>query len=103
MAMRHSLEEFVALRDMLRCLGLNVDTASALYGDDLGVIQHATIKESLLNKKHVAISYDKVCEAFSVGIIVPIKIASADSFADCLKKSLPIADHNRLINGLFYG
>ena len=99
MAMRHALEEFVSLRYMLRCLGVNVDTASAVYGDNLGIIQNATIKDSLLKKKHVTISYHKVREAVAVGIISPIKIASAEIFADCLTKSLPIANHNRLING----
>ena len=103
MEMRHAVEEFVALHYMLRCLGVNVDVASAVYGDNLGVIQNATIKDSLLKKKHVAISYHKVRESVAAGIIVPIKIASAENFADCLTKSLPIANHNRLINGLFYG
>ena len=42
-------------------------------------------------------------EEVAAGIIVPIKIALADNFADYLTKSLPIADHNRSINGIFYG
>ena len=88
---------------MLRCLVVNVDTASAVYGDNLGVIYNANIKDSLLKKNHVAVSYHKVRESVSAGIIVPINIASVDNFTDCLTKSLPIADHNRLINGLFYG
>ena len=88
---------------MLRCLGVNVDTASAVYGYNLGVIHNTTIKDTLLKKNHVSVSYHKVREAVAAGIIVPIKIASADNFADCHKKSLPIADHNWLINGLFYG
>ena len=103
MEMHHAVEEVVALRYMLRCLGVNVDTASAVYGDNLGVIQNATIKDSLLKKNHVAIRYHKVREAYSAGIIVPIKIASVNNFADCLTKSLPISDHNQLINGIFYG
>ena len=103
MVIRHAVEEVVALWYMLRCLGVNVDTASAVYGDNLGVIQNATIKDSLLKKKQVAIIYHKVREAVAAGIIVSIKIAPADNFADCLMKSLPIAYHNRLINGLFYG
>ena len=103
MTMSHAVEEVVALRYMLRCLGVNVDTASAVYRDNLGVIQNATIKDNLLKKKHVVISYHKVREAFAAGIIVLIKIASAENFADCLTKSLPVANHNRLINGLFYG
>ena len=103
MAMRHDVEEVVALRYMLRCLGVNVDTASAVYGDSLGVIQNATIKDSLLNKKQVAIRLHKVRELVAAGIILPINIASADNFADCLTKYLPITNHNWLINGIFYG
>ena len=101
--MLHAVEELAVLQYMLRCLGVNVDTASAVYGDNLGVIQNATINDSLLKKKHVAISYHKVRESVAAGIIFPIKISSADNFADCLTKSLPIANHNRLINGIFYG
>ena len=74
-----------------------------MYGDNLGIIQNATIKVSLLKKKHAVMIYNKVREAVAAGIIVPINIASAYNFMDCLKKSLPIANHNRLINGLFYG
>ena len=103
MAMRHAVEEVASLRYMLRCLGVRVDSASHVHGDNLGVIQNATIKDSLLKKKHVAISYHKVREAVAAAIIIPIKIASSDNYADCLTKSLPISDHSRLVNGLFYG
>ena len=101
--MHYAVEEVVALRYMLICLGVIFDTASAVYGDHIGIIQNVTIKDSLLRKKHVAIIYHKVRAAVAAIIIVPIRIASVDNFADCLIKSLPIADHNRLINGLFYG
>ena len=103
MVMFHAVEEVVALRYMLRCLGVNVDTSSAVYGDNLGVIQNDTIKDGFLKKKHVAISCHKVRETVAESITVPIKISFADNFADCLTKYLPIANHNRLINGLFYG
>ena len=91
----HSVEKVVALRYMLICLGVNVDTPSAVYGDNLGVIQNATIKDSLLKKKHVAIRYQKVREAVAAGIIIPINIASAENFADCLTESLPTIDNNQ--------
>ena len=34
MEMRHAVEEVVAIQYMLRCMGVNVDTASAVYGDN---------------------------------------------------------------------
>ena len=61
------------------------------------------IKDVLLKKKNVAIGYHKLCEAVAEGIIFQIKIASEENFAVYLTKSLPISDHNWLINGLFYG
>ena len=61
MAMHHAVEEVVFLWYILRFLGVNVDTASAVYGDNLGVIQNATINDSLLKKKHVTIKYHNVC------------------------------------------
>ena len=100
--MCHAVEEVFALRYMLTFLGVNVDTASEVYGDNLGVIQNATIKDSLLKKKHVDISYyHKVREGVAAGIIFPINISSTDNFSECLTKFLPIADHNRSMNGLF--
>ena len=101
--MRHAVEEVGSIHYMLRCLGVNVDVPSKVFGDNLGVIQNATIKDSLLKKKHVAISYHKVREAVAAGVIVPIKISSAYNFSDCLTKAPPIADHNRLVNSLFFG
>ena len=59
MTMRHAVKEVVALRYMLRCLGANVDTTSEVYRNTLGVVQNATIKNSLLNKKYSTISYHK--------------------------------------------
>ena len=103
MSMRHAVVEVVALWYLLIFFGVNVDTASEAYRDNLGGIQNATIKDSLLKKKHIAISYYKVHEAVAAIIIVTMKILSVGNFADCLTKSLPIADHNRFINGIFYG
>ena len=103
LATHHDVDEIFSLWYMLRCFGVNVDTASEVYWDNLGFIQNATLKYSLLKKKKFAMSYHKVCKAVAEGIIFLIKIASAGNFADCLTKFLPIADHNWLINGLFYG
>jgi Reverse transcriptase (RNA-dependent DNA polymerase) len=87
-AMRTGTEETISVRYMLRCLGVRVEHASYMFGDNLGVVQNATIKDSLLKKKHVAISYHQVREAAAAGIVHPIKIDSKDNYADLLTKSL---------------
>jgi hypothetical protein len=55
--MKTAVEELIAVRYMLRCLGVKVLHASLICGDNLGVIQNCTIKDSLLKKKHIAIAY----------------------------------------------
>jgi hypothetical protein len=88
--MQTGTEETISVRYMLRCLGVSECQACMnLFRDNLGIIQNATIKDSLLKKKHVAISYHRVQEATAVvGIMHPMKIDSKDNCADMLMKSL---------------
>ena len=57
----------------MRCLGVNIETASLLCGDNMGVIQNSTIEAGLFFLKHVAISYHKTREASASGTVHPIK------------------------------
>ena len=70
-AMRAAVEETKSLRYMPRCLGIPLEGPSYLYGDNLGVIQNASIPEADLKKKHVAISYHVVRESVATGIWPP--------------------------------
>ena len=72
-AMKTSVEETIAIRYMMLCLGFNVETASLLCGDNMGVIQNSTIKLSLFLNKHVEILYHKTCEVAASGTLHPIK------------------------------
>lgn len=102
-AMRTAVEELISVRYMMRCLGMKVEYASLLFGDNLGVVQNATMKESLLKKKHVAISYHKVREAAASGIVHPLKIDGKYNFADvCTKAQTNIVFHT-LCGGVMYG
>ena len=102
-AMRTGTEETISVRYMLRCLGVLVEHASFMFGDNLGVIQNATIKESLLKKKHVAISFHRVREATAAGIVHPMKIASQDNISDLLTKSLSERIFCTLVGMISYG
>jgi hypothetical protein len=102
MAMRTAVDEIVAVRYMLRCLGVKVETATYLFCDNLGVVQNATIKDSLLKKKHVALSYHRVREAVAASIVIPVKVHSSNNYADCLTKSLGLKDFERHVTGLLY-
>lgn len=60
---------------MLRCLGCNVPSDGScptdVFGDNLSVILNAQKPAADLSKKHVAISFHVVREAFAGGIIAP--------------------------------
>ena len=102
-AMRIAVEEVISIRYMMRCLGVKVEHSSVLFGDNLGVVQNATMKESLLKKKHVAISYHKVREAAACGIVHPMKIDGKYNFADvCTKAQTNVVFHT-LCCGVMYG
>jgi hypothetical protein len=102
-AMRTAAEETIAVRYMLRCLGVKVEHSSYVFGDNLGVIQNVTTKDSLLKKKHVAISYHRVREAAAAGIIHPVKIDGTKNYADMLTKSLSERVFCGLTNGVMHG
>ena len=55
--MCQAVEEAISLRYMLHCLGIPVTDPTNLYGDNFGLIQSASIPDSEMKKKHVAISY----------------------------------------------
>ena len=87
----------------MRCLGVNVETASLLCGDNMGVIHNSTIKSSLLKKKHVAISYHKTCEAAAYGTMYPIKTDETINYADVLMKSQDLKTFRLITGSYFYG
>ncbi len=102
-AMKNAVEELIALRHMLRCLGVKVEHASLVCGDNMGVVQNATISESLLKKKHVAISHHKTREAAAAGVAHPIKVGGADNYADVLTKAQTLKCFCTLVGGFMCG
>jgi hypothetical protein len=102
-AMKTAVEELIAIRYMLRCLGVKVEHASYVCGDNMGVIQNATLKGSVLKKKHVAIAYHKTREAAAAGIAHPIKIDGQDNFSDCLTKGQTQKAFSKCVSGFMYG
>ena len=88
MAMRTATEEAMSIRYMLRSLGVPVTIPTKLFGDNMSVINNASIAESDLKKKHVAISYHLVREAVAAKIIRPIWCNTKENLADVCTKSL---------------
>ena len=100
MAMKTAVEEVMSVRYMLRCLGVKVSKATHVLGDNRSVIMNATLKSSLLKKKHVSISYHMAREAAAAKIIHPIKTRGENNFADVLTKALGRNSFKGLVNGI---
>ena len=102
-AIKTGVEETIAIRYMMKCLGVNVETASLICGDNMGVIQNSTIKSILLKKKHVEISYHKTREAADSGTVNPIKIDVTINYADVITKSQDLKTFQLITGSYFYG
>ena len=101
-AMRTATEETMALRYMLRSLGVPVTQPTKMFGDNLGVIQNASMPDSMLKKKHTAIAYHRVREAVAASIIKPYHIDGEFNPSDVLTKSLGASDHIRHVKSVMY-
>ena len=62
------------------------------------MIVNPTVSSSLLQKKHVAISYHQTREASAAGIVHPIKIRGEHNMADVMTKAQKAALFKELTN-----
>ena len=100
--MKTGVKETIAIRYMMRCLVVNVETASLLCGDNMGVIQNSAIKLSLLKKKHVAISYHKTRESAASGTVHPIKTDGMINYVDVITKYQDLNAFQSITGSYFY-
>ena len=68
-AARIATEQIIDLRTTLRYLGIEVQEASYLFGDNQSVVTSSTVPHSGLKKWHQALSYHRVCEAIAAKIL----------------------------------
>ena len=84
--MRLATEEAITIQYMICSLGIPVNEPTKLFGDNLGVIQNASMPEATLQKKYTAISFHRVRECVAAKIIEPHKIDGKDNVADIFTK-----------------
>ena len=100
---RVASEEAIAIRYMLRSLGVPVRGATALCGDNLGMIMSSTNPDSVLKKKHVAISFHKLQECSAAGIVNPIKVCTTVNRADIFTKGTSAGTLGSLSDASYVG
>jgi hypothetical protein len=85
-AMRQAIDLIEALRYKLRMMGVPVEEATKVYGDNESVVNATTRPESTLKKKHNAINFHRCREAVAAGHIRVAWINGTDNLADALTK-----------------
>jgi hypothetical protein len=90
-AARIGTDKLVEMRSMFRMLGVPVEGPSIMFGDNLAVVNSASIPEDTLKKRHNALSYHRVREAIAAKVLKFHHISGKENPADVLTKFLPSA------------
>jgi len=101
-AMKHCVEELRALRYKLRMMGVPLEGATFVFGDNMSVITNTSKPVSTLKKKSNSICYHAVREAVAMGECVTGHIRTHFNYADLLTKALSGVIRRRLVHGLLY-
>ena len=80
------------IRLYLRYLGVRVREVSFMFGDNEAVVKTASVPQSKLNKRHLALSYHKTREAIAAGFLFFYHVNSKSNAADILSKHWAMPD-----------
>jgi hypothetical protein len=85
-AARTCTEQSLDLRNTLRYLGVPVEEASYMFGDNKSVVDSSMTPHARLNKRHTILSFHQVCQAIASGFIKFFYIPGQENPADILSK-----------------
>jgi hypothetical protein len=100
-AAKTATEQIIDLRTTLRYLGVPITKTTYMFGDNQSVITSSTLPESVLNKRHNALSYHRVREAIAAKIISFHWVDSKSNLADILSKHWDYSSVSDIIKYLF--
>ena len=101
-AMRHGIETLRGIRYKLRMMGIPVDGASRIFGDNMSVVNNSSKPESTLKKKSNSICYHLVRGAVAMGEALVAHIPTKKNFADLFTKCLSGVTRRSLVSGLLF-
>jgi hypothetical protein len=102
MVARQASEQVMDLRYTLRMMGIPIDGPSWCFGDNQSVIVSSTIPQSMLNKRHNALSYHRVRECIANEIIYFMHVNGKSNPSDVLTKFLGWSQFWPLIQPLLF-
>ena len=88
MALCYAVEEAISLKYLLQSLGVKVKGPAKIFSDSKSVLDSPTIPGTYLKRKHVALAFHSVREAYAHNIVSLHKIDTQDNIADMFTKNL---------------
>ncbi len=85
------------LRYKVRMMGVVIDGATHIYGDNMLVIMNTSKTESTLNKKSNTVCYHTVRESVAMGETLTSHIPGTENPADLITKVLSGSKHNFIV------
>jgi hypothetical protein len=85
-AMKTAIDLIEGLRYKLRMMGIPIDGATSVFCDNAAVVLNSTAPESVLKKRHNAVSYHRTREACAADIIQIAHEGGDTNIADLLSK-----------------
>jgi hypothetical protein len=95
------MELAMEMRYKLRMLGVPIDGAVTMYGDNMSVIQSTSVPSSVLKKKQDAVAWHTRPEGVASGVIDLIHVRSELNLSDALTKGLGPIVYERLVKPSF--
>ncbi|KAL7464396.1 hypothetical protein ACHAXS_004732 [Conticribra weissflogii] len=90
------------LRYKLRMIGVAIDSATHVYGDNMSIIKNTSKPESTLNKKSNAVCYHAVRESVAMGETLMVHIHGAKNPAGLMRKVLSGSKCQYLVQNLLH-
>jgi hypothetical protein len=89
MAGRTATEQIMDLQTTMRYLGVHVKGATYMFGDNKTVVNSCSMPKARLHKRHIIISFHRICEAVAAKVLHFIHMPGANNPVDMLSK-LPV-------------
>ncbi len=100
--MKTGVDTIRDLRYKLRIMGVAIDSATHVYGDNMSFIKNTSKPESTSNKKSNEICYCAVRESVVMGETLTAHIPGAENQADHMTKVLSGSKHQYLVWSLLH-
>ncbi len=90
------------LRYKLRMMGVAIDGATHIYGDNMSVIKNTSMPKSILNKKRNVVCYHAIRESVAMGETLTVHTSGAENPTDLMTEVLLGSKRQYLVQNLLH-